>query len=248
MIELKRVVWNGTAYVETNSENIMNNPQDLKETVNIRLISNDRKGVQVALDFSKSAKNKSMLVLEAEHEVPEINNTLTITAPKNDNELYYIYAGGRLDSIKERANEAINYAEEKLGVVLNNQQQYIWERGNRGEKASIDPANVPEAVLAGTLDVNELQKNLGEDYTVLNLTGCTLDSVLYQISQQRAVVALTATGEHVVIVGYDRFNTILYNITTKETYYSGINDSTNLVFAPAGNVFVGYVKNLRTDK
>lgn len=248
LVEVKRAVWNGSAYVATSSENIINNQQENLEAVNIRLSSNDRKGTQVALDFSKSAQNKSMLVLEAKHEVPTEDRILEINATKDDEQLYYIYAGGHLESVQSRANEAINQAEEKLGVVLNSQQQYIWERGNRDEKARIEPSHVPEAVLAGTLDEKTLQENLGDEYTVLNLTGNTLDSVLYQVSQQRAVVALMASGEHVVIVGYDRFNTILYNIETKETYYCGINDSTDVVFGPAGNVFVGYIKNIPTEE
>ena len=65
----------------------------------------------------------------------------------------------------------------------------------------------------------------------------------------RAVVALTPTGESVVIIGYDIYNTILYNPATQETYYYGMNDSTSL-FESAGNVFLGYMETLeaRTGK
>ncbi len=81
------------------------------------------------------------------------------------------------------------------------------------------------------------------------MTGCTLESVLYQVSEGRAVVALTPTGESVVIIGYDIYNTILYNPATQETYYYGMNDSTSL-FESAGNVFLGYMETLeaRTGK
>jgi len=246
LVELKRAVWNGTAYVATDSENIINNPQAGEETVNIHLSTNERKGVQVALDFSKSARNKSMLVLESKHEVPMTDQVIAITNNNEARPVYYVYAGGRLDSIQTRANNAIIRAEEKFGVVLNAEQQYIWERGNRQERENINLADIPEIVLAGTLDESALQEGLGSDYTVLNMTNCSLESVLYQVSQKRAVVALTATGEHVVIVGYDRFNTILYDIATGETYYSGLNDSTELVFGPAGNVFMSYIRNLPT--
>ena len=63
--------------------------------------------------------------------------------------------------------------------------------------------------------------------------------------RDRAVIALTPTGESVVIVGYDMFNTILYNPATKETYYYGINDSTNL-FNSAGNVFYSYMETFES--
>ena len=246
LVELKRATWNGREYVATESENIMNNLQVSEETVQIHLSSNERKGTQVALDFSKSAKNKSMLVLAAKYEETKKSAIIEIDIPHDSRQVYYVYAGGRLESIHMRAKDAINHAEEKFGVVMNNQQQYIWERGNQGDKANIDPANIPEIVLEGTLDEKTLQEGLGEEYTALNMTGCSLDSVLYQIGQQRAVVALTASGKHVVIVGYDKFNTILYDIDTKETYYCGLNDSKNIEFGPAGNVFMGYIKNLPT--
>ena len=247
LVELKRVTWNGKEYVATDSENIMNNLQVSEETVQIHLSSNERKGTQVALDFSKSAKNKSMLVLTAKYEDTKVEDMIEIDIPYDSRQVYYVYAGGSLESIHTRAKDAINQAEVKFGVVINNQQQYIWERGNQAEKANIDPANIPEIVLAGTLDEKALQEGLGDDYTVLNMTGCSLDSILYQVGQQRAVVALTASGKHVVIVGYDRFNTILYDIETKETYYCGLNDSRDVEFGPAGNVFMGYIKNLPTE-
>ena len=248
LVELKRAVWENDIYVLTNSENIINNLQESEETVRIHLSSNERKGVQVALDFSKSARNKAMLVLVAKYEIPENENMLEINILEEPQEVYYVYARGHLESTHTRVDAAIIRAEETFGVVLNAQQQYLWERGNRQERANIALTDIPEVVLAGTIDETALQDGLGDKYTVLNMTGCSLESVLYQISQHRAVVALTATGERVVIVGYDRFNTILYNIDTKETYYSGLNDSTNIVFGPAGNVFMGYIENLPANR
>ena len=75
----------------------------------------------------------------------------------------------------------------------------------------------------------------------MNLTGCTLDEILYQLSEDRAVVARKPDGTTAVIVGYDRYNTLLYNFETGEHYYYGINDSTNL-FLEGGNVFLSYVE------
>jgi len=248
LVELKRATWDGKAYVPTTSENIMNNLQANEETVNIHLSTNERKGTQLALDFSKSVRNKSMLVLSAKYEVVRDRETISIYPVTNEEQAYYIYAGGRLIGIQTRVNEAINQADENFGVVLNRQQQYIWERGNRPERMLIDLDSIPDIVLAGTLDEHALQEGLGDEYTVLNMTNCSWESVLYHVGQGRAVVGLMDSGEHVVLVGYDRFNSILYNIETKETYYVGSEDSKDKVFGPAGNVFVGYIKNLPEAK
>ena len=82
---------------------------------------------------------------------------------------------------------------------------------------------------------------------MLNLTGCTLDQVLYQLSQGRAVVTRLGDGSIRVIVGYDRYNTLQYNYDTTEHFYMGINDSTNAMLE-GGNVFVTYIESRSTVK
>lgn len=245
-LELERVKWQENAYVPVKSEEIMNNLQTSEETVSIHLSVNERKGTQVALDFSKSAKSQAMLVVNAKYLVPEESKILDIDIKPSESQLYYVYGGGKLNSIHTEVNDAIRTADEHLGVVLNTKQQYIWERGNQKEKELINVEQIPEVILTGTLDEKTLQEGLGSEFTVLNLTGCSLESVLYQVNMKRAVVALMPSGESVVIVGYDVWNTILYNPETKETYYWGKDDS-KVMFEEAGNVFLGYINNLETE-
>ena len=45
-----------------------------------------------------------------------------------------------------------------------------------------------------------------------------------------------------VIVGYDEYNTYLYDPVKGETYPYGMNDSTAL-FEAAGNIFISYIEN-----
>ena len=247
LVELQRVQWQENAYVPIASENIMNNLQTSEETVSIHLSVSDRKGTQLALDFSKSAKSKSMLVVTAKYEVLKDSNEMRLNAESSDNLVYYVYAQGKLNSIHTKVNDAIICAEENMGVVLSSKQQYIWERGNQPEKEQLSGENIPSAVLSGQLDEIALQQELGDEYTVLNLVGCSLESVLYQVGMQRAVIARKPTGESVVIVGFDSFNTILYDPATQETYYFGREESTAL-FTEAGNVFLGYIEKAETDE
>ncbi|MFQ7550500.1 MAG: hypothetical protein ACLRMZ_09565 [Blautia marasmi] len=46
-----------------------------------------------------------------------------------------------------------------------------------------------------------------------------------------------------VIVGYDGYNTLLYNPADGQTVYKGLGDSTR-DFGAAGNVFISYIENL----
>lgn len=86
----------------------------------------------------------------------------------------------------------------------------------------IDTEEIPEIVLQGTYDIKTLKKSLKKTGTVIDLSGCSLDSVLYEISAQRPVIAKTGADTSVVIVGYDEYNTWLYDPVKKETYPYGM--------------------------
>ncbi len=77
---------------------------------------------------------------------------------------------------------------------------------------------------------------------LIDLTGCSLENVLYEISAQRAVIAKTGADTSVVIVGYDAYNTWLLDPATGEVSPYGMNDSIAL-FQQAGNVFISYLDN-----
>ena len=97
---------------------------------------------------------------------------------------------------------------------------------------------------SASLDVTALQEALGDEGTIIDLSGCTLDSVLYEVSAQRPVIAKTGDNTSVVIIGYDEYNTYLYDPQKGETYPYGMNDSTAL-FEKAGNIFISYVETLK---
>ena len=90
---------------------------------------------------------------------------------------------------------------------------------------------------AGTTDPDQLQE--GIEQRVLDVSGCTLDQVLYFVSHGSPVIAQTLQGP-VIIVGYDEFNVFLLDPGTTEWYYGGLNDSTAM-FEEAGNVFLTYM-------
>ena len=156
----------------------MNNLQIREEQVTLRLITTERKATQIGLDFEKSVTSKNVLYLASNLENQETYNVLSMELTRPDSNIYYVYAKGMLDSTWSRVSDAINRADAQMGVVLNRQQQYVWERGNRQDSYQANLDEVPSVVLSGTIDEDTLQQSLGDDYTVMNLTGCSLDSVL----------------------------------------------------------------------
>lgn len=246
LLELIRAEWTEDAYVLTSSDHIMNNARQKEEESNTVTISakvTERQGTLIYMSFSQAMRATEPLVVKSKIMVPNGDRTLDMSVESEYRQEYYVYANGKLDSIYDNANEAVARADEQTGVVLNRDQQYVWERGNKKSRMNMNLEDVPEEFRNGTMDVEALQNAIGDAGTVIDLSGCTLDAVLYEVSCMRPVAARVSETESVVIVGYDPYNTILYYPATGETGYYGMNDSTAL-FEAAGNVFVSYVENL----
>lgn len=239
LLELERAVRDGGGFTATSNDHIMNNLMDNEETVSIKLSVSERKGTQISLVFTKQGKTRNLMELDTklvdEKKIP----TLTIETPRRETEQYFVYAKGGLLDVSTKVGEAIRLADENMGVVLNRRQQYIWERGNQQTSIKLDPASLPQGLLAAPLDEAAIQSAVGENCTVMNLTGCTLSSVLYQISRGYPVMARSGEGSSVLILGYDQYNIWMYNAADQSLYPGGLNDSTAL-FESMGNVFMSY--------
>ena len=231
-----------TSYVAQKKDTIMNNKKAAANTVKIELISASRTGVRVKLVFNMTKQTDSPLTMYAKvSSTDEKDIVLDTQIPQET--AYYVYGQGELDSIYTDPAKAVQRADTLGGVVPNRAQQYVWERGNKKTKIQIGTEELPDILLQGTYDIKTLKKSLKKTGTVIDLSGCSLESVLYEVSAQRPVIAKTGTNTSVLIVGYDEYNTYLYDPVKKETYPYGLNDSTDL-FQKAGNVFITYIEKV----
>ena len=153
-----------------------------------------------------------------------------------------MYALGGLTGIYEDAASAVAQAQEENGTVLDTSQRYIWESGNTPDRASISAQDLPEAVAQASLDLAALNEALKGQGSVIDMTGCTLEQILYEAGAQRPVITKGENGQVKVILGFDAYNTILYDPATKETDYYGMQDST-AAFQANGNVFLCYLED-----
>ena len=231
----------GSGYQAVDKDNILNNTKASANTVSVELVSSTRAGTQIRLSLDEAPEIQEPLVIYSKMKSVKDEYIALDTQVPDDN-VYYVYAKGGLDSTYTDPAQAVLRADEQTGVVLNRAQQYVWERGNKKTKLTLNLDDIPEAMKSASLDVAVLQESLGDGGTVIDLSGCTLDSVLYEISAQRPVIAKTGDNTSVVIVGYDEYNTYLYDPVKGETYPYGMNDSTAL-FEAAGNIFISYIEN-----
>ena len=243
MMEFELSKKSKNSYKAVNKDNILNNTKASAAQASVELINSSRTGTQVRLALEEEPEIEEPLVVYSKMKNVG-DDKITLDPRVSTENTYYVYAKGGLDSIYTDSALALLRADEQTGVVLNQAQQYVWERGNKKTKLTLNTGDIPEAMLSATLDKAALQEALGDEGTVLDLSGCTLDSVLYEISAQRPVIAKTGANSSVVIVGYDEYNTYLYDPAKGETYPYGMNDSTDL-FEKAGNVFISYIENIR---
>lgn len=229
-------------FVEDTKDNIMNNKKAIANKISIELVSMARTGVNVRMAFDDKPEVDKPLVLYAKmRNVEEREIVIDTQIPKE--EIYYVYAYGKLDSTWPNPAEAVQRADETMGVVLNRGQQYVWERGNKKTKVQLNLEDVPEVMLSGSFDPAVLQEGLGSEGHIINLSGCTLESVLYEVSAQRPVIAKTGDHSCVVIMGYDEYNTYLYFPEKGVIEPYGMNDSTAW-FETVGNIFITYIETI----
>ena len=229
-------------YKVLRTDNIMNNSSDAVKYASVEMTATSRTGDRVRLAFADTPLANEPLVVYAKMKSSEARSVL-LQAKSVEAEIYYVYAMGHLDGTYRDPAKAVQRADERLGVVLNRSQQYVWERGNKKEQVMLNPDDIPEIVKSGNMDKAALTAEIGAENTILDLTGCTLDSVLYEVSAGRPVLARTGENTTVLIMGYDPYNTWLLDRKSAEPYAYGMEESEEM-FEKAGNVFITYLENV----
>lgn len=163
--------------------------------------------------------------------------------------------------------KAIQIANENMGVVLGDSQQYIWKRGKKTYQPAIE-VSVGEAEAQGSTVAQCLSAMLGlenlnvgvqgllergdlpkeilsetmQGMTVLDLTGCGLEEALYYVNCQTPVFAMYDGNHAVLITGYDSRTVTIYDTSSAAPKRENLKDAAEQ-FEQAGNLFIAYLKN-----
>lgn len=74
-----------------------------------------------------------------------------------------------------------------------------------------------------------------------DLTGCTLDQVLYVINKGCPVIALTSADHAILMTGYSKTDITYFDPDTGASQTVTM-DEMNAMVAGSGNTFIGYIK------
>lgn len=178
---------------------------------------------------------------------------------------YYVYAVGRITGAYESARTAIQEADKQMGVVVSSDHQVVWERSgsflqnNIGGMEMMQSGNGVSNLAACAYmvlkqnhfdaDAKALTKQNKPIYNMLagymshpvNLKGCTLEQVLYFVSSNKAVIAMTSDNKAVVISGYSTTQLYLFNPEKNKEVKVSRSEYEN-IFKAAGNRFVSYME------
>lgn len=238
LLTMTRVRRSGDGWEEASEDHIIDNVRET-DAVGLTTQVSDRKQTERILLMENASEKQTPQTVRSRMIVNETEREVTIGEKEHNEELYYVYAKGRLEGIYENANTAIVRANELFGVVVDQDQTYVWERGNKKMAAEYSLDEVPACIQSGTMDIDYLQGQLPDKW-VLDLTGCDIESVQYFISEGNVLLADTVDGVRIVL-GYDQWGNVrLYEPGAEESYLISDEDALEL-FEKSGNVFIGFL-------
>ena len=150
---------------------------------------------------------------------------------------FYAYGGGHLLGVTSDFSQALALAYEKMGIVVDQNHQILWNRVNRGNARSISDPLTAFAALERHLDDFSGSRKYNDGVMLLDAKGCSMQQMLYFIDQGIPVLGYTGEGSYLILCGFDQYNVTVYDPATGELYKVGLNDGTEF-FRVRGNDFV----------
>ena len=239
MVTLNRVKKSGNVYQSTDQEFITNNEERSDSTIALESYTTERMQSQMRLTFENGIKDTEPKVLRPNELVSGEPLMITLGGG-SEGVKYYVYGMGELEGIYDRAGYAIQEAEEISGVVISSDQAYIWEKGNRDLAYSTEAETFRRQEGESSLEACERYMEQYNAHQV-DLTGCTLDQVLYVINKGCPMIALTNADHAILLTGYTRTDITYIDPDTGEEQTVGVGEMEKMVQG-SGNTFIGYIQ------
>ncbi len=252
-------------YEEALSEPITYTSETEEEALTLEIVSDDVKRNEYRLSYTGTIKSGSMKQPNVKLVLFENSRTLALDA--DGEEQYLAYSFDAKAEGFEELSQAILDAYDTMGSVWRDGTRCFWERGGRQTRVQLDGFDDLETLDSGSGSslarciqlllrqkqiYTDVQTMMDEGMTVWEICeqqlgescclipGCSLNMALYYVSCGAPVVAVTADGEAVLIVGYDTQNVIYYEPGASSLTKTSQSDAGEL-FESAGNYFFTYL-------
>ena len=254
------------SYQEILDDQIMNNVEEEAGQNKVVTANTDIYERYVQIQTKSSIDTKTIKVLNPKEVVFEGGRELELDAV-SEVPRYYVCNAYGVCGIYSAPGTAVKEAYDTSGIVTNDRGVTVWLKGNRvsrnqimaiKEESVTEQKNSLAVCLDNILRHAGITRNteydlaqgktattiLSENMTgvqVLDLSGCTLDAVLYYVNQDIPVLAILEDGEAVLVTGFNEFNVVIMEPSTGKLYKKGMNDATAW-FAENGNHFITYMR------
>ena len=268
-LTLSRVVYDeeSDSYAPTTDDQIMNT-EEVKGGSNVlNYVVTETYETICQIDVKGEIDSRGLKILtpkeilfEGSRSVGELENSMSEMS-------YYVYGKDGIENIFVNPGKAVDLAYRTSGVVVDDDGDYVWRRETRNTRNQImaiteDVVTDTKSSLAVCLDtilkyegtsrntqsrlnqgdtVFEILESELQDSTILDLSGCSLDSVLYYVNKDIPVLAMLADGNAVLITGFNELNIVVMDPTEGTLEKRGMNDSTNWL-SENGNQFIAYIR------
>lgn len=236
---------NGENYVETGYSNLYKN------------------FVRIVIDGKITPKN--VQYAEPEQELYEGDKSLHMTF-ENNYERFYVYNARGILGIYDKEAEAVKYAIGSNAWVINDYGSYVWRKESRSTKNQImaitasesteeknslsvcmDTILAYEGIMRNTAYLLEqgetvtqiLSENL-ENVQVLELTGCSLDNVLYYVNMDIPVMVRLGARKAVLVTGFNDSEVVIMDPDTNSLSKMKKKQAETM-FEEAGSHYITYV-------
>lgn len=247
-------------------DHIMDNTEETEGKNKVVTADIDKYERYVQLQVKKTIDSKTIKILTPKEVVFEGGRELLLENV-DSTERYYIYGAYGVEGIYTAPAKAVAEAYKTAGVVVNSSGECVWLKGNRVNRNQImaikkEEVTGEESSLAVCLDTIlafegyvrsseyylergknalEILEDDLENAQILDLTGCTLDAVLYYVNQDIPILAMLQNGEAVLITGFNEFNVVIMDPVKGTLEKRGMNDSAKW-FEENGNPFITYIR------
>lgn len=268
-LTLSRVVYDEEtdSYTPTSDDQIMNTEEVRSGNNVLNYVVTETYETICQIDVKDEINSKGLKLLtpkevlfEGSRSVGELENHLS-------EESFYVYGKNGIEDIFVNPGKAVDLAYRTAGVVVDDDGDYVWRRETRSTRNQImaiteDTVTETKSSLAVCLDTilkfegmsRNTQRRLNQgdtvfdilesdlqNCTILDLTGCSLDSVLYYVNKDIPVLGMLADGNAVLLTGFNELNVVVMDPVAGTLEKRGMNDSAEWL-NENGNQFIAYIR------
>lgn len=265
MLTLTRATRNGNVYTGTSDDYITNNEAAQESNITLESYTDSTRGRVMRLRIADGVSDTTPRLLQPRMVLRDTSTMVEF----DDTELegrYYVYALGELQGVYDHAGFAVQRADALEGVAVTSRQAYLFERGNLPTVYEVEnteafsaaegestlaaclnyiltwegkQADVAEELANGTSPEDILTTHTGGEG--LDLSGCSVEEILYTISRETPVIAMLSDSHAVLLIGYNQTNVAYLDPADGQRYSVSKTELETMVNA-SGNTFIGYAK------